>query len=120
MAQRIKFTLALLLSILLFAFVLESISMAFVPGHAVTRPVRLHQEQRSPENESRELNKIVWVLEGLAGNGQLPEKVIQKLRNMKKKDLGTVSSLCDRISESGDTARADVAYMLIMAMIFVS
>ena len=105
--------LVLLFSILLCMVVFVNISTAFAPERAAT-------SFRSPDNESRELSKIVGVLEGLAGEDRLPEKVIQKLRNMKNKDLSTVSSLCDRISEAGDTARADVSYMLIMAMIFVS
>jgi hypothetical protein len=120
MAKRIKFLLVLLFSILLFVVVLESISTAFAPGQAARGPVGIHREPLSPAIESRELNKIVGVLEGLAGNDRLPEKVIRKLRNMKSRDLGTISSLCDRISRAGDTASPDVAFMLITAMIFVS
>lgn len=120
MAKRVKCALIPLLLVLLFVVVFESISTIFASGHAGVRPTSPHQEQFSPENESRELNKIVGVLEGLSGNEPLPEEVIRKLKNMKSKDLGTVSALCDRITEAGDSARADVAFMLIMATIFLS
>lgn len=116
----IQYFFVLLLSIMFSFVVFERSSTASLPGGANGLPVRLYHETQSRISNSRDLSKIIKILESKARNHQLPEKAIRKLVEMNDDDLRLVSSLCDRISGAGDAAGADLALILVTALIVVS
>jgi hypothetical protein len=116
----IQYFFVLLSSILLCLVVFEGSSMASLPGGVNTIPVRLYHEPQSRISNSRDLSKIIEILESKARNHQLSKKAIQKLTDMKDDDIRLVSSLCDRISDAGDAAGADLAFILVTALIVIS
>jgi|SRR3990172_7337296 len=114
------FLSVLLLSIVLCFIVFEGSSRASLPGGVNVTPVRLDHERQSRMSDGRDLGKIIKILESRARNHQLPEKAIEKLADMKDDDIRLVSSLCDRISDAGDAAGADLAFILVTALIVIS
>ena len=116
----IKFFLVPLLTILLCVGVFEELSMASLPGGADPRPLRVHNVRIPPVKRDRDLNKIIGTLESRIKNHHLPEKAKSKLAAMNDEEIRLLKSLCDRLSETADTARADFALLLATALIVLS
>ena len=114
------FLFVLLLTTVFCFVVFEGSSKASLPGGVNIIPVSLHHERQSRMGNDRDLNKIIKILESRVRNHHLPGKAIQKLVDMKDDDIRLVSSLCDRISDAGDAAGADLAFVLATALIVIS
>ncbi len=120
MKKILEYLFILLSSIVLCFVILEGSSRASLPARVNTMSVRLYLERQSRMSSDRDLIKIIKILESRASNHQLSEKAIQKLADMKDDDIRLVSSLCDRIAEAGDAAGADLAFILVTALIVIS
>jgi hypothetical protein len=120
MLKLIKFLLPPLLAILLCVVVLEDFSMASLPGHADQKPLRAQAIRISPVKKDRDLNKIIGILESRIKNHHLPGKAKNKLAAMNDEEIRLLTSLCDRLSETADTAGADFALLLATALIVLS
>ena len=120
MSKRIKFFFVLLLVILLSAVGLEGLSMAALPGGAAPTPSPMRDTRLSQERAERDLSGIIGILESRIKNHQLPEKAKNKLAAMNDEEIRLVTALCDRMAGSGDTAGADLALMLVTALIVLS
>ena len=120
MSKRIKFFFVLLLVILLSAAGLEGLSMASLPEGAAPTHTRVRDTRSSPERADRDLSGIIGILESRIKNHRLPEKAKSKLAAMSDEDIRFVTALCDRMAGSGDTAGADLALMLVTALIVLS
>jgi hypothetical protein len=121
MANFLKYFLAFLLTSVLFVAVFEEQSTASIIAGARDRgPVRLHGGQSVRETGILDRGKIIEVLESRLKRGHLPEKAVQKLDAMNDEEIRLVASLCDRISHAGDKAGADVAFLLVTALIVLS
>jgi hypothetical protein len=115
-----KSFIVLLLVTLLSAAGLESISLAAMPNGAAPAPSRVWDTRLSHERADRDLSRIIGILESRIKNHQLPEKAKNKLATMDDKEIRLVASLCGRITGKGDTAGADLALMLVTALIVLS
>ncbi len=120
MLKLIKFLLTPLLAILLCVVVLEDFSMASLPGYADQKPLRVQAIRISPVKRDRDLNKIIGILESRIKNHHLPGKAKNKLAAMNDEEIRLLTSLCDRLSETADTAGADFALLLATALIVLS
>jgi hypothetical protein len=120
MVSFIKYFLAFLLTTVLCVAVFEKQSMASTAGAGNWRPVRLNGGQSMRETGSLDRGKIIEVLESRIRRSHLSEKAVQKLNAMNDEEIRLVASLCDRISRAGDTAGADVALLLVTALIVLS
>ncbi len=120
MAKCIQFFLSLLLAITLFVVVCEGPSSASVG----TRPEKMHanlqEGELSQKSRDRDLKRIIGVLECRIQDHRLAEKAKNKLAAMNNDEVRLVLSLCDRITETGNTAGADFALLLVTAMIVLS
>jgi len=120
MLKLIKFVLVPMLTILLCVVVFEELSMASLPGGADPRPLRVQNVRIPPVKRDRDLNKIIGTLESRIKNHHLPEKAKNKLAVMNDEEIRLLKSLCDRMSETADTAGADFALLLATALIVLS
>jgi hypothetical protein len=115
-----KFFFVLLFVSLLSAAGLEGLSLASLPKDAGPTPSRERNTRVSRERSDRDLSKIIGILESRIKNRQLPEKAKNKLAAMNDEEIRLVTSLCDRMAGEGDTAGADLALMLVTALIVLS
>lgn len=120
MRQLIKLSLMPLFAILLCVATLEGSSWASLPGDRDAQPSLLQNIRMSRVNRDRDLNKIIKVLESRIKDHHLPKKARNKLAAMNDEKIRIVKSLCDRMSEIGDTASADFALLLVTAVIVLS
>ncbi len=120
MSTPIKALLVLLLVIPLGVAGFERPSFASLPQGAAPMSSRVRETRLSHERDDRDLSGIIAVLESRIKNHRLPERVKNKLAAMNDEELRTVTLLCDRMSETGDTAGADLAFFLLTAMIVMS
>jgi hypothetical protein len=120
MLKRIKFFLVPLLAILLCVVVFEELSVASLPGGADPRPLRVQNVRIPPVKRDHDLNKIIGILESRIKNHHLPEKAKSKLAAMNDEEIRLLKSLCDRLSQTADTAGADFALLLATALIVLS
>lgn len=63
---------------------------------------------------------VIGILESRIKNHRLPEKAKNKLAAMSDEEIRLVTSLCDRMAGAGDTAGADLALMLVTALIVLT
>lgn len=120
MLKRIKLFLIPLLAILLCVVVFEELSVASLPGGADPKPLRVQNVRIPPAKRDRDLNKIIGILESRIKNHHLPEKAKSKLTAMNDEEIRLLKSLCDRLSQTTDTAGADFALLLATALIVLS
>ena len=120
MLKRIKLFLVPLLAILLCVVFFEELSMASLPGGADPKPLRTQDMRISPIKRDRDLNKIIGTLESRIKNHHLPKKAKNKLAAMNDDEIRLLTSLCNRLSETADTAGADFAFLLATALIVLS
>lgn len=89
---------------------------------------RVGDHQQSPShpprpllvNRESEVANILSVLERKVGDHPLPRKAKDKLLTLSDEKLRLVASLCERISVGSDTPGAEVAFLLIAALIIWS
>lgn len=116
----VKFFFVPLLTILLCVVGFEGLSQASLPGTGDQKPSHVQGIRISRVKGDRDLNKIINVLESRIKNHHLPEKAKNKLASMNNEEIRIVSLLCDRMNETGDTAGADFALLLVTAVIVLS
>ena len=95
-------------------------SAAELPEGKKPLSVFLPQGQQSQEYVDEDLTRTISVLEGKIGNHHLPRQAIDKLAAMKAKERRLVTLLCGRIADSGDKPSADLALLLIAALIVLT
>jgi hypothetical protein len=120
MLKRIKLFLVPLLAIPLCVVVFEELSVASLPGGADPRPLRVQSVRIPPAKRDHDLNKIIGILESRIKNHHLPEKAKSKLAAMNDEEIRLLKSLCDRLSQTTNTAGADFALLLATALIVLS
>jgi hypothetical protein len=120
MSTLVKSMFVPVLVILLSAAGLEGASMASLPGGAAPALSRVRDTRLSQERAERDLSGIIGIIESRIKNRRLPEKAKHKLAAMNVEELRLVTSLCDRMAGGGDTAGADLALMLVTALIVLS
>lgn len=78
--------------------------------------------KRDPYEFHREVDrlKILFVLENKMGNKKLLEKAKDKLVTLDDRQTRLISSLSDRIAQEGNTMGADIAFLLMTALIIFS
>jgi hypothetical protein len=120
MQQLVKLFFIPLFIILLNMVVFEGFGRAALPADGNPKTIFLHGVRMSQTNRDSDLNKIIKVLESRIKNHHLPNRAKNKLAAMNDEDIRIVKSLCDRLSETGDTASADFALLLVTAVIVLS
>ena len=60
---------------------------------------------------------ILKVLESKMGNQKIPQKALDKLVGLSDEQFGLISSLSERIADNTQTVGADVAFLLITAIL---
>ena len=115
----IAFFTMLLVAMLSVTF-FDEVSAAPVMGRSDRMHAPAQENGLTSVKKADELNMIRSVLESRIKNHRLPEKALRKLAAMNADELRLVTSLCQRISETGATAGADFALFLVTALIVVS
>ena len=120
MSKLVKSMFVPVLVILLSVAGLEAKSMASAPKGAAPALSCVRDARVSQERAERDLSGIIGILESRIKNRRLPEKAKNKLAAMNAEEIRLVTSLCDRMAGGGDTAGADLALMLVTALIVLS
>lgn len=71
-------------------------------------------------NRRADLGTILSVLEWKMGSDPLPGKVREKLSTLSDGQIRLIASLSERMAVGGQTASADVAFLLVAALIVLS
>ena len=95
-------------------------SAALSGGPAPAPSGSRHAGQSAPEHPDRDIARVVTILESRIGDAGLPGEAKTKLASMGDEDYRLVSSLCDRIAGAGNRAGADVALVLVTALIVMT
>ncbi len=115
----------------------HSIVLALLVGlYAITQVSTNLQEYRHTRNEIQatdssleneanktmkaQKSKIMLILEDRIENPSVLAKTEDKLRTMSDTEIRLASSLCDRISTKQRTARDEIAFSLVTALIVLS
>lgn len=108
--------------IIAFFLSLFALSQAFaVPRGYPRSPVLLAADNELKTWESRTVNaKIMSVLEDRIEDPEVLAKTREKLHTLSDEEIRLVSSLCDRIATGERTARADIVFSLVTALIVLS
>jgi hypothetical protein len=67
-----------------------------------------------------DLEQVLSVVEHRTKDGRVVAKLREKLSAMSGRDLRLAVSLCDRIARNDDSAGADIAFSLVMALVVLS
>jgi hypothetical protein len=70
-----------------------------------------------PPGRGEEISMILKVLENKMGNQKIPQKALDKLLSLSDEQLGLIASLSERIADNTRTVGADVAFLLITAIL---
>lgn len=73
-----------------------------------------------PKYNTEDPNKILETLERKMGRKKLPQKARDKVFTLSKDQSRLIISLCERISDDEHSPGADIAYLLIIALILLS
>ena len=60
---------------------------------------------------------ILKVLENKMGNQKIPQKALDKLLSLSDEQIGLIASLSERIADNTRDVGADVAFLLITALL---
>ncbi len=71
------------------------------------------------EYQAEDPHKVLDILEKKMGGKKLPPKVQEKLFNLSGNQTHLILSLCERISDDGGSPGADIAYLLVIALILI-
>lgn len=86
---------------------------------AVANP-RSERSSTGVVNRRADLGKILSALETKMGSHALPGKVKDKLSTLTDAQIRLIASLSDRIAAEGETPSADIAFLLVAALIILS
>ena len=86
---------------------------------AISTP-RPHIPHNRATNRQAALDRILSVLEVKMGGLNVPAKVRDKLQTLSDGQIRLIASLSDRIDGEDRTAGADIAFLLITALIILS
>ena len=104
-------------ALLIFSIVLAGESPASgLSGHAASLPPRAEQAVY----HRAELRKVLSVFEHRTKNEKVREKMRDKLSAMSDRQLRLAASLCERIAHDDDSARSDIAFSIVTALIVLS
>lgn len=92
----------------------SSVALAAITGPRVQNPSTRVVARRA------DLGRILSVLEMKMGGHTLPGKVKDKLSTLTDGQIRLIASLSDRIADEGHTPSADIAFLLIAALIILS
>lgn len=67
-----------------------------------------------------DLRQVLSVVEHRTKDGKVLERMRDKLSTLGDRELRLAASLCERISRNDDTARADIAFSIVTALIVLS
>jgi hypothetical protein len=70
-----------------------------------------------PPCRGEDISMILKVLESKMGNQKIPQKALDKLVSLSDEQFGLISSLSERIADNTQTVGADVAFLLITAIL---
>jgi hypothetical protein len=70
-----------------------------------------------PSGRGEEISMILKVLENKMGNQKIPQKALDKLFSLSDEQIGLIASLSERIAGNTRTVGADVAFLLITALL---
>jgi hypothetical protein len=71
----------------------------------------------APPGRGEEISMILKVLESKMGNQKIPQKALDKLVSLSDEQIGLITSLSERIADNSQTVGADVAFLLITAIL---
>jgi hypothetical protein len=112
--QRTLPLLAWMGGLLIFSIVLAGESPA--SGPSASLPPRAEQAGY----HRAELRKVLSVVEHRTKNEKVREKMRDKLSAMSDRQLRLTASLCERIARDDDSARSDIAFSIVTALIVLS
>lgn len=92
----------------------SSVALAAITGPRVQNPSTRVVARRA------DLGRILSVLEVKMGGHTLPAKVKDKLSTLTDGQIRLIASLSDRIADEGHTPSADIAFLLMAALIILS
>ncbi|MFA5072909.1 MAG: hypothetical protein WC539_03295 [Nitrospirota bacterium] len=98
----------------------KNMSIASEPARSQKITERLQLEKSGEEKRQRAILSVIQVLQSKIENDELRSKAIQKFSAMNDADCRLVSSLCERISQEGDSVGAQFALLLVTALIITS
>ena len=67
-----------------------------------------------------EIDRILWMLEGRLEVQKLPEKAKDKLSTLNNEQIRLIDSLSVRMAHKAHTIAADIAFLLVTALIVLS
>jgi hypothetical protein len=103
--------------LLIFSIALVGESFASGPySPAALLPLRMEQMV----HHRTELRKVLSVVEHRTKNEKVREKMRDKLSAMSDRQLRLAASLCERIARDNDSARSDIAFSIVTALIVLS
>ena len=103
--------------LLVFLIVLAGESPASGPsGHAASLSPRAEQAVY----HRAELRKVLSVVEHRTKDEKVRGKMRDKLSAMSDRQLRLAASLCERIARDDDSARSDIAFSIVAALIVLS
>ena len=70
-----------------------------------------------PTSRGEEISMILKVLENKMGNQKIPQKALDKLLSLSDEQIGLIASLSERIADNTRSVGADVAFLLITALL---
>jgi hypothetical protein len=71
----------------------------------------------APSGRGEEISMILKVLEKKMGNQKIPQKALDKLFSLSDEQIGLIATLSERIEDNTRTVGADVAFLLITALL---
>jgi hypothetical protein len=71
-------------------------------------------------SRGEEISLILKVLENKMDHQKLPPKTLEKLFTLSDEQIGLIASLSGRIAENSQTMGAEVAFLLITALLVLS
>jgi len=99
-------------------------AFTFLTGNPTLAAIGSFEPQKkavSPQKyQTEDPNKILEILERKMGGGKMSQKARNKLFTLSGDQTRLILSLCERISDDGPSAGADIAYLLIIALILLS
>jgi hypothetical protein len=99
-------------------------AFTFLTGNPTLAAIGSYEPQKkaaSPKTyQTEDPNKILEVLEKKMGGKKMSPKARDKLFTLSGGQSRLIISLCERISDDGRSAGADIAYLLVIALILLS
>lgn len=99
-------------------------AFTFLTGNPTLAAIGIFEPQKKaifPKTyQTEDPYKILEVLEKKMGGEKMSQKARDKLFTLSGDQTRLILSLCERISDDGRSAGADIAYLLIIALILLS